>query len=102
MDLAHQIRDTIGALYKVLPTAIVAAAMRPSTTRRELEGRADAIIDPPRPSKANLAGDNGRDAVEAGAPEVGGRHNNYLRPGRAGRRPRAPPARPLHPHRRAP
>ena len=37
MDLAHQIRETIGGLYKVLPTAIVAAAMRPSTTRRDLE-----------------------------------------------------------------
>src|SRR4051795_2062875 len=30
MNLAHQIRDNIGTLYKVLPTAIVAAAMRPS------------------------------------------------------------------------
>src|SRR6188474_2131593 len=28
MDLGHQIRDTIGLLYKVLPTAITAAAMR--------------------------------------------------------------------------
>src|SRR5881396_1903633 len=45
MDLGHQIRDTIGTLYKVLPTAVTAAAMRPSTTRKELEGRADAIID---------------------------------------------------------
>src|SRR6476619_1623757 len=42
MGLGHQIRDAIGLLYKVLPTAIVAAAMRPSTTRKELEERADA------------------------------------------------------------
>src|SRR6478672_8871943 len=34
MDLAHKVRDTIGVLYKVLPTAIVAAAMRPAITRR--------------------------------------------------------------------
>ena len=83
MDLAHQIRDTIGALYKVLPTAIVAAAMRPSTTRRELEGRADAIIDALRPSNANLAVDNGRDAVEAGAQMLADR--NIIHVERGGR-----------------
>ncbi len=66
MELAHQIRDTIGVLYKVLPTAIVAAAMRPSIARRDLEGRADAIIDALRLSHANLAVHSGRDAVEAG------------------------------------
>ncbi len=45
MTLAHQIRDSIGRLYKVLPTAVVAAAMRPSITRRELESRADELIE---------------------------------------------------------
>src|SRR4249920_1919245 len=34
MDLAHLVRDTIGRLHKVLPTAVVAAAMRPSIERR--------------------------------------------------------------------
>ena len=43
-----------GVLYKVLPTAVVAAAMRPSITRRELEARADAIIDALRAGGANL------------------------------------------------
>jgi hypothetical protein len=66
MELAHQIRDTIGELYKVLPTAIVAAAMRPSTTRRDLEARADALIDALRQSHANLAVHSGREAVDAG------------------------------------
>ena len=33
MTLAHQIRDAIGRLYKVLPTAVVAAAMHPSITQ---------------------------------------------------------------------
>ena len=81
MDLGHQIRDTIGALYKVLPTAIVAAAMRPSTTRKELEGRADAIIDALRPSNANLAVDNGRDAVEAGAQMLADRNIIHIERG---------------------
>jgi glycerol-3-phosphate O-acyltransferase len=67
MDLAHQIRDAIGGLYKVLPTAIVAAAMRPSTTRRDLELRADELIEALRHAKANLAVQNGRDAVDIGA-----------------------------------
>src|ERR671912_318113 len=45
MALAHLTRDTIGRLYKVLPTAVVAAALRPGITRRELELRAQAVID---------------------------------------------------------
>ena len=81
MDLGHQIRDTIGALYKVLPTAIVAAAMRPSTTRKELEGRADAIIDALRQSNANLAVQNGRDAVEAGAQMLADRNIIHIERG---------------------
>ena len=70
IGLGHQIRDTIGTLYKVLPTAIVAAAMRPSTTRRELETRADAIIaavarverQPRRPERARGGRDRRADA----------------------------------------
>jgi glycerol-3-phosphate O-acyltransferase len=83
MGLGHQIRDTIGLLYKVLPTAIVAAAMRPSTTRRELEGRADAIIDALRQSHANLAVENGREAVDAGAQMLADR--NIIHVERGGR-----------------
>jgi glycerol-3-phosphate O-acyltransferase len=81
MGLAHHIRDTIGALYKVLPTAIVAAAMRPSTTRREMEVRADALIDALRQVNANLAVGNGRDAVEAGAPLLADRNIIHLERG---------------------
>jgi glycerol-3-phosphate O-acyltransferase len=81
MDLAHHIRDTIGGLYKVLPTAIVAAAMRPSTTRREMELRADALIEALRQSNANLAVGNGREAVEAGAPLLADRNIIHLERG---------------------
>jgi glycerol-3-phosphate O-acyltransferase len=66
MDLAHTIRDTIGMLYKVLPTAIVAAAMRPSATKKDLEARADGLIDALRQAGANLAVQSGREAVEIG------------------------------------
>ena len=67
MALGHHIRDTIGGMYKVLPTAIVAAAMRPSIARRDLESRADSLIDVMRQANANLAVHTGRDAVESGA-----------------------------------
>jgi glycerol-3-phosphate O-acyltransferase len=70
MDLAHEIRDNIGRLYKVLPTAVVAAAMRPSITKKELEGRADAILEALRLAHANLDVQTGREAVEAGAAQL--------------------------------
>ena len=81
MDLAHQIRETIGTLYKVLPTAIVAAVMRPSISRRDLESRADALIDTLRHAQANLAVQNGRDAVETGVPMLAERNIIHLERG---------------------
>ena len=45
LELARLIRARIGALYKVLPTALFAAAMRPSITRRDLEERIDQLIE---------------------------------------------------------
>jgi glycerol-3-phosphate O-acyltransferase len=83
MGLGHHIRDTIGALYKVLPTAIVAAAMRPSTTRRDLEVRAEALIETLRQSNANLDVHSGRDAVEIGAQMLADR--NIIHVERGGR-----------------
>ena len=67
MDLAHLVRDTIGRLYKVLPTAVLAAAMRPSIAKRELEARADAVLETLRAAGANLGVTSGRDAVAEGA-----------------------------------
>jgi glycerol-3-phosphate O-acyltransferase len=83
MDLAHHIREQIGGLYKVLPTAIVAAAMRPSTTKRELESRADALIDTLRHANANLGVQSGREAVDTGAPMLAER--NIIHVERGGR-----------------
>lgn len=69
MALAHRTRETIGRLYKVLPTAVVAAAMRPAIARRELEDRAQAILDEVATAGGNLAVTSGRQAVdEAAAP----------------------------------
>src|ERR1044071_5619171 len=45
LELTRMIRTRIGAQYKVLPTAIFAAAMRPSITRRDLESRIDHLLE---------------------------------------------------------
>ena len=45
VQLKRRLRDDIGKLYTVLPTALVAAAMRPSITRSELEDRIAQLID---------------------------------------------------------
>jgi len=55
LALAHRLRDTIGRLMKVLPTHIVARAMRPSLRRSDLEGRVSAILELLTAAGANLA-----------------------------------------------
>jgi glycerol-3-phosphate O-acyltransferase len=81
MTLAHQIRDAIGRLYKVLPTAVVAAAMRPSITRRELESRADELIETLQAAGANLGVDDGRQAVEEGIEPLAARNIIFVERG---------------------
>jgi glycerol-3-phosphate O-acyltransferase len=66
LELAHRIRETIGLLYKVLPTALVAAAMRPSLTRRDLQGRIDLLLDKLAARGANLAVTDAGAAVDDG------------------------------------
>jgi glycerol-3-phosphate O-acyltransferase len=65
LDLTHAVMEAIGRQYKVLPPAVVASAMRPSVTRRELEQRAEAIIDTLRACGANLGVSSGAEAVDA-------------------------------------
>jgi hypothetical protein len=65
LDLGHGIMKAIGRVFKVLPTAVVACAMRPSITRRELEQRASAVVDALAAAGANLAVTSGAEAVDA-------------------------------------
>jgi glycerol-3-phosphate O-acyltransferase len=67
LELARHIRTRIGALYKVLPTAVFAAAMRPSITRRDLEDRIDRIIEDLAARHANLGVTGGRQAIDEAA-----------------------------------
>src|SRR5688572_32441359 len=67
MELGKLMTTSIGKLVKVLPTSVIATAMRPSVTKRDLESRADAIIETLRAVGANLGVASGRQAVEEAA-----------------------------------
>ena len=64
--LAHRVQDEIGRLYKVVPTALVAAAMRPHLTRTELASRIDDLIATIQAAGGNLAVKTGRQAADVG------------------------------------
>jgi glycerol-3-phosphate O-acyltransferase len=66
LELAHLTRDIIGRLYKVLPTAVVASAMRPSLTPAQLESRVAALLDGLQALGANLASTDARHVVDDG------------------------------------
>jgi hypothetical protein len=67
LELTRQVRARIGALYKVLPTAVFAAAMRPSITRRDLEDRIDHLLEELTARHANLGVTSGRQAIDDAA-----------------------------------
>lgn len=81
MALAHETRDTIGRLFKVLPSAVVAAAMRPSITRKDLEGRCDALIETLTEAGGNMGVQTGREAVEFAAEPLAARNIIYIERG---------------------
>ena len=63
--LQRRVREAVGRLYKVLPTALVAASLRRSMERTELEDRVDQLIETLESSKANLDVTSGRAAIDA-------------------------------------
>lgn len=66
LDLSHRTRDAIGRLYKVLPTALVAAAMRPSSALGDLQDRVAVLLDRLRGGGANLGVEHAAEAIDAG------------------------------------
>ena len=66
LDLVRRTRQAIGLQMKVLPTNLVAAAMRPSSTRQELESRVDELLEALREVGANLGSPSGAHAVQVG------------------------------------
>lgn len=71
--LAHRIQHDVGLLHKVLPTALVAAALRTSMTSSELAARIDDVLAVLSAQHANLAVSSGRQAVDEGVPLLAGR-----------------------------
>ena len=67
LALTRLVRANIGALYKVLPTAVFAAAMRPSIARNELEERIDQTLEELTAKRANLGVTTGKQAIEEAA-----------------------------------
>ena len=67
LELTRLIRARIGALYKVLPTAVFAAAMRPSISRPDLEGAIDRLLGELAARHANLGVTSGRQAIDEAA-----------------------------------
>jgi len=66
VKLARRIQDDVGRLYKVLPTALVAAVMRPHSTRAEVARRLDDLLPVLAAEGANLSVRTGRQAAEDG------------------------------------
>jgi 1-acyl-sn-glycerol-3-phosphate acyltransferase len=66
VTLKNDVHHQIGRLYKVLPTALVALAMRPQMTRAELAARIDDLLAVIDGDHANLSVRTGRQAVDEG------------------------------------
>jgi len=54
IDVTRHARAAIGRQYKVLPTAVLAAALTKSATTAELKGRIDGVLETLRAMHANL------------------------------------------------
>jgi glycerol-3-phosphate O-acyltransferase len=66
VTLVHRVHDEVARLYKVLPTALVAALCRPQMTLGDLRGRIDDVLGQLAAKDANLAVRTGRAAVDEG------------------------------------
>jgi glycerol-3-phosphate O-acyltransferase len=64
MDLTRHVRHEIGRLYKVLPTAVLAASMRSSASRPELVDRINALLDTLRAANANMSVSSADEVLE--------------------------------------
>jgi 1-acyl-sn-glycerol-3-phosphate acyltransferase len=70
MALAQHTRAVIGRLIKVLPTALLASAMRPSATRAEIEQLVADLMDRLRDEGADVEPATAEQAVEQATPAL--------------------------------
>jgi len=71
--LAHRVYRDVGLLHKVLPTALVAAVLRPRMPRAELVSRLDELIGRLAAAGANLDVSSGAEAAAAGLERLSAR-----------------------------
>ncbi len=67
LELAHHVRDTIGRLMKVVPTMVMAAAMRPSIARADLEAEIRRLVELLVAAGANMDATDAREIVDEAA-----------------------------------
>jgi glycerol-3-phosphate O-acyltransferase len=65
LDLTRHVRNQIGRLYKVLPTAVLAAAMKRSATKAELASRINGVLDTLRAADANMSVSTAAEVLDA-------------------------------------
>jgi glycerol-3-phosphate O-acyltransferase len=65
MDLMRHVRGEIGKQYKVLPTAVLAAAMKPSISRADLLVRVDDVLQALRAVNANMGARTAAEVLDA-------------------------------------
>jgi 1-acyl-sn-glycerol-3-phosphate acyltransferase len=66
VTLTHRVHDAVGRLHKVLPTALVSAAMRAQTSRADLLRRVEELMAVLEAEGANLDTRSARQAVDEG------------------------------------
>ena len=82
MDLTRHLRTEIGKLYKVLPTAVLAAAMTRSATRAELKGRIEGVLETLRSVNANLSVSSAEEVLDAATEPLATRNIIVVEQGR--------------------
>ena len=63
LELGHLVMERVGRQMKVLPTALVAAAMRPSNPEAEVVDRITVMLDHLRATGANLSVNSAAEAI---------------------------------------
>ena len=64
MELTRHVRAEIGKLYKVVPTAVLAAAMKASASRAELKERIEGILGTLQSVNANMSVTSADDVLD--------------------------------------
>ena len=82
IDLTRHVRTEIGRLYKVLPTAVLAASMTRSATRAELKGRIEGLLETLRSANANLSVSSAEEVLNAATEPLATRNIIVVEQGR--------------------